>query len=91
MHLFLKKSILVGGNLSRASRSLAPPGHSYHGIGDFDVGKVGLGYANFTEKFSQTDEFKQLKKLGFVQIRYTEDNPFGVRYEPWHIKVSPKA
>ena len=43
MHLFLTKTIVVGGNLSRASRSLAPPGHSYHGIGDFDVGKVGFG------------------------------------------------
>jgi zinc D-Ala-D-Ala carboxypeptidase len=25
--------------------------------------------------------------LGYVQIRYTEDNRLGVRFEPWHIKV----
>lgn len=43
MHLFLGKSIEANGNLSRASRSLAPPGHSYHGVGDFDIGKLGLG------------------------------------------------
>jgi len=31
-HLFLAKTIQSEGNLSRASRSLAPPGHSFHGI-----------------------------------------------------------
>ena len=38
-HLFLAKTIQSKGNLSKASRSLAPPDHSYHGIGDFAVGK----------------------------------------------------
>ena len=73
--------------LSMASRSLAPPGHSFHGIGDFDVGKKGYGHRNFTADFAETDEFKRLKQLGFVKIRYHETNPFGVRYEPWHVKV----
>jgi len=75
------------GNLSKASRSLAPPGHSYHGIGDFDVGKVGFGRKNFSEEFARTDEFHRLVELGYVDIRYPRDNLFGVRYEPWHIKV----
>lgn len=87
IHLFLSKTIKVGGNLSKASRSLAPPGHSYHGIGDFDVGKRGYGMRNFTNKFATTEEYKKLISSGYVKIRYTEDNPFGVRYEPWHIKV----
>ena len=87
MSLFMNKAIATNGNLSRASRSLAPPGHSFHGAGDFDVGKVGLGYANFTEKFADTDIYKRLTDLGYVNIRYTDDNKFGVRYEPWHIKV----
>ena len=87
MQLFLAKTVAVGGNLSRASRSLAPPGHSYHGIGDFDVGKIGLGKANFTNRFASTLEYKKLIDSGYVNIRYTEDNPFGVRYEPWHVKV----
>jgi len=87
MHLFLAKAVKSSANLSKASRSLAPPGHSYHGIGDFDVGKIGWGSANFTDKFSQTDEFKRMQDLGYIQIRYTADNRFGVRYEPWHIKV----
>ncbi|MDH5547747.1 MAG: M15 family metallopeptidase [Gammaproteobacteria bacterium] len=85
--LFLDKAYESKGNLSMASRSLAPPGHSFHGIGDFDVGKKGYGYRNFTEDFAHTDEFKRLEELGFIRIRYHERNPFGVRYEPWHIKV----
>ena len=87
LQLFLSKCVATDFNLSRASRSLAPPGHSYHGIGDFDVGKVGWGLANFSSKFAQTDEFKRMQDLGYVQIRYTEDNRLGVRFEPWHIKV----
>lgn len=87
MMLFLDKAYDSNGNLSMASRSLAPPGHSFHGTGDFDVGKKGYGYRNFTADFADTDEFKKLKELGFIRIRYHEKNPFGVRYEPWHVKV----
>lgn len=86
-HLFMAKAVQAEGNLSRASRSLAPPGHSYHAIGDFDVGRVNGGLSNFTAEFAQTDEFKRLQDLGFVKIRYTTDNDYGVRYEPWHIRV----
>lgn len=87
MHLFLAKTFQSDGNLSRASRSLAPPGHSYHGVGDFDVGKAGMGESNFTADFSKTPEYKRLISLGYVDIRYTDTNRFGVRYEPWHIKI----
>jgi len=87
MHLFLAKTIEANGNLSRASRSLAPPGHSYHGIGDFDIGKIGLGERNFTVDFSSTEEFQKIARLGYVDIRYPTDNLFGVRFEPWHIKL----
>ncbi len=86
-HLFLAKTIQAKGNLSRASRSLAPPGHSFHGIGDFDVGKAGFGSKNFTTAFAGTDEFKRLRDLGYVDMRYPQANLLGVRYEPWHIKV----
>ncbi len=85
--LFMAKAVHASGNLSRASRSLAPPGHSYHAIGDFDVGQVGGGLNNFTAEFAKTDEFKRLQDLGYVRIRYTADNNLGVRYEPWHIRV----
>ncbi len=87
MYLFLGKVFRVNGNLSLASNSLAPAGYSYHGVGDFDVGKVGFGYRNFTHDFEDTDEFKRLMDLGFVKIRYHKNNKLGVRYEPWHIKV----
>jgi hypothetical protein len=88
MHLFLAKTVQAEGNLSRASRSLAPPGYSFHSSGDFDVGKTGLGELNFTADFSHTEEFVRLIRLGYVDIRYTNDNKFGVRYEPWHIKLA---
>ena len=87
IHLFLSKASKVNGNLSMASHSLAPPGHSYHAIGDFDVGKKGFGRKNFSEEFALTDEFKRLSDLGYLDIRYPQNNPYGVRYEPWHIKV----
>lgn len=87
LQLFLSKLEQSHGNLSLASRSLAPPGHSYHGIGDFDVGKKGFGIFNFTSKFAQTSEYKRLIELKYIDLRYTKDNQVGVRYEPWHIKV----
>jgi len=87
LELFLSKLNVSDGNLSLASRSLAPPGHSYHGIGDFDVGKKGFGKFNFTSKFADTSEYKKLIELKYVDLRYTQNNKVGVRYEPWHIKV----
>jgi len=69
MHLFLAKTRQSNGNLSKASRSLAPPGYSFHGVGDFDVGKIGLGEANFTADFFNTDEFRRLITLLYVDIR----------------------
>ncbi len=88
IHLFLAKAIEANGNLSRASRSLAPPGHSYHGIGDFDIGKIGFGARNFTADFSTTEEYRKISHLNYVDIRYPTDNLFGVRFEPWHIKLA---
>ncbi len=85
--LFLAKIHEGNGNLSRASRSLAPPGYSYHGISDFDVGQVGYGQHNFTEKFVESEVFKQLHEMGYLTLRYPRDNLFGVRFEPWHVKV----
>jgi D-alanyl-D-alanine carboxypeptidase len=86
--LFLKKAYKSEGNLSLASRSLAPPGCSFHGIGDFDVGQVGFGAANFTARFAFTEVFRRLKDLGHINLRYPQDNMLGVRFEPWHIKVT---
>jgi len=85
--LFLNKASDSRGNLSMASRSLAPPGYSFHGVGDFDVGKVGYGIHNFTERFTQTDVYKKLTDLGYLKFRYDRDNNLGVRFEPWHIEV----
>lgn len=86
--LFLSKVAESNGNLSRASRSLAPPGYSFHGVSDFDVGQVGYGQYNFTERFISTPVFKRLKELGYLRLRYPRDNFLGVRFEPWHIKVN---
>lgn len=86
--LFVKKMANAGGDLRVASNSIAPPGFTFHSVGDFDIGKVGLGQYNFTEKFQETDVFKKLHDGGYIVIRYTANNIFGVRYEPWHIKVT---
>jgi len=87
MLLFFDKGLEHDGNLSLASKSLAPPGYSYHGVGDFDIGKVGFGPANFTEKFTTTTVYSSLVNTGYVSFRYTRGNRLGVRFEPWHIKV----
>ena len=89
--LFLDKADSNNGNLSLASRSLAPPGYSYHGIADFDVGQVGYGALNFTSRFTNTEVFKKLEDLEYVSIRYPRNNLKGVRFEPWHIKVYPEG
>lgn len=86
--LFLNKAYKADGNLSLASRSLAPPGYSFHGIGDFDVGQVGFGASNFTEKFTETEIYERLSDLGYLKLRYHEQNLLGVRFEPWHIKIN---
>ena len=86
--LFLNKVQRSEGNLSLASRSLAPPGYSFHGNGDFDVGQKGYGKLNFTGTFTETDVYKRLSEMGYLQLRYPADNKLGVRYEPWHIKIN---
>lgn len=86
--LFLNKTKSSNGNLSMASRSLAPPGYSFHGVGDFDVGQKGYGIHNFTERFTQTDVYRKLVRLGYIKFRYDKDNDLGVRFEPWHIEVT---
>lgn len=85
--LFLNKAMKFDGNLSLASRSLAPPGYSFHGVGDFDVGQKGFGLSNFSEKFIGTPVFRKLSERGYLTLRYPEENLLGVRYEPWHVKV----
>jgi D-alanyl-D-alanine carboxypeptidase len=85
--LFLGKAYNSKGNLSMASRSLAPPGYSFHGIGDFDVGQTGYGIDNFTERFTTTEVFRRLRDCGYLSLRYDHGNLLGVRFEPWHIKV----
>jgi len=83
--LFLDKINSLDGNITVAAKSIAPPAFTYHAIGDFDVGKKGFGYANFTSRFAETHEFEEIQKLKYVDVRYTINNKDGVRYEPWHI------
>ena len=89
--LFLNKAQRTKGNLSLASRSLAPPGYSFHGVSDFDMGQVGLGVSNFSLRFMETEVFKRLRDLDYVSLRYPKGNLLGVRFEPWHIQVYPPA
>lgn len=79
-------------NLSAASRSLAPPGYSWHAQHDFDIGlKSGkLKPYNFRKEFITTPLFVTLFSHGFIHLRdlrYRQKNELGVRFEPWHIRV----
>ncbi len=85
--LYLGKVQSTDYNLNEASKSLAPPAYTYHSIGDFDVGKKGFGFANFTPRFALTSEFQKMRKLRYIDVRYTVNNKDGVRYEPWHVKI----
>ncbi len=58
--LFLNKAVQCKGNLSLASRQIAPPGYSFHGWNDFDVGQAGFGEFNFTERFNETEACRRL-------------------------------
>nr|MBF0221586.1 D-alanyl-D-alanine carboxypeptidase family protein [Desulfobulbaceae bacterium] len=85
--LFLDKARKNDSNLSLASRSLAPPGYSFHSVGDFDVGQADLGGENFSELFTSTEVYRKLLDHGYANLRYQKDNLVGVRFEPWHIKL----
>ena len=87
LSLYCNKLKRVQGNITQASRDIAPPSHSFHTIGDFDVGKLGLGTKNFTSAFAKTSEFQQMRKLDYIEIRYSTNNSDGVRFEPWHVKI----
>ncbi len=87
MRLFTDKLYRNHGNITQTTSSIAPPAYSYHSTGDYDLGKRGFGYANFTSRFALTKEFRELKKLPYIEMRYTLRNHDGVRYEPWHIKA----
>ena len=90
LYLFMNKARKVDYNLSLASFSLAPPGYSFHGTSDFDIGKKYAGIANFDLRFLETDEYKVLNAKGYLSAnkqRYFKGNTKGVRWEPWHVKV----
>jgi len=87
LSLYVNKIYNCGGNMSVATTSIAPPGYSYHTISDFDVGRKGWGYKNFTADFASTDEFQRMRKLNYIGMRYNQNNRDGVRFEPWHVEV----
>jgi hypothetical protein len=87
LSLYVNKIYRCGGNMTRATNSIAPPSYSYHTISDFDIGRKGWGYKNFTADFALTNEFEKMTKLEYIGMRYTKNNRDGVRFEPWHVEV----
>lgn len=87
LSLYVNKIYNSRGNMTLASVSIAPPAYSYHTVSDFDVGRKGWGYKNFTSDFASTYEFTEMMKLDYIGMRYTKDNSHGVRFEPWHVEV----
>lgn len=87
LSLYVNKIYNCRGNMTKASISIAPPAYSYHTISDFDVGRKGWGYKNFTADFASTNEFSKMTKLNYIGMRYHKNNKDGVRFEPWHVEV----
>jgi len=87
LSLYTNKIYRCNGNITKATVSIAPPAYSYHTVSDFDVGRVGWGYRNFTADFAKTKEFKEMRKLKYIGMRYKKNNSDGVRFEPWHVEV----
>ncbi len=87
LSLYVNKIYNSRGNMTKATKGIAPPAYSYHTVSDFDVGRKGWGYKNFTADFASTDEFNKMTKLDYIGMRYKKNNKDGVRFEPWHIEV----
>ena len=87
LSLYINKIYNMRGNMTKASRIIAPPAHSYHTISDFDVGRKGWGHKNFTSDFASTYEFNKMIELDYIGMRYNKNNSDGVRFEPWHVEV----
>ena len=87
MHVFIR-SALRAGLVARRVHSVAPPGYSYHAVGDIDVGDRELGGVNFTEEFALSETYRKLAALPYIRFRYPPGNPFGVQFEPWHLEVA---
>ncbi len=87
MSLYVNKIYNCGGNMSKATISIAPPAYSYHTVSDFDVGRKDWGYKNFTADFARTNEFERMMKLDYIGMRYHMNNRDGVRFEPWHVEI----
>lgn len=87
LSLYVNKIYNTRGNMTKASRSIAPPAYSYHTISDFDVGRKGWGHKNFTADFASTYEFNKMTQLDYIGMRYNMNNSDGVRFEPWHVEV----
>ena len=87
LSLYVNKIYNSQGNMTKATRSIAPPAYSYHTVSDFDVGRKGWGYKNFTADFASTYEFNKMIQLNYIGMRYNKNNNDGVRFEPWHVEV----
>lgn len=86
-YLFLNKLLACGGDFNETSKSVAPPGHSFHLAGDFDIGKQGFGMKNFSTALIKTDAYQELLELNYIKLRYGQKSSSSVKYEPWHLKI----
>ena len=82
----LRRYLRWGKSLSRAMRTVAPPGYSEHHTGR----ALDLACPEclpVDESFAETDAFRWLsehaQEFGFA-MSYPRGNPFGIRFEPWH-------
>lgn len=82
-----------GMSLEEIYRTIAPAGHSEHHTGRaLDIGCPESH--NLEESFAQTSAFAWLlihaPTHGF-RLSYPKDNPYGIRFEPWHWCYRPSS
>jgi len=83
-----ERQIQRQGSPAAAAQVSAPPGHSEHHTGyAIDLTDGRFPRHDISEQFAKTDAFRWLtrhgKTFGF-ELSFPENNPQGVRYEPWH-------
>ena len=79
--------------MTRAERHI---GHGHFNVMSFDemlqhghdFSQIGYGEKNFMADFSTTAEYQKIVRLGYADVRCPTNNLFGLRFEPWHIKIA---
>ncbi|MCU0567657.1 MAG: D-alanyl-D-alanine carboxypeptidase family protein [Oculatellaceae cyanobacterium Prado106] len=87
-HLFFDVKAERGQTASKRADVSAPPNYSEHHTGyAVDIGDAAQPGTNLSQSFETTSAFKWLQQNAAYysfEMSFTQGNPEGVSYEPWH-------